>query len=197
MAFFCILKALVTLLHRPALKFLSACKPHAYAPSSPIDKATDIRPQGFPTSILSGIEGPSASLYMYPESRKAKSLYALLWLLSTLSSESTMPQDAAKPNQFQASVPQACIPKTSSCPIDIRPSESSTRAQPSSGQTSAFGSAPPKQFAVSRSCIVSKPSSSFTTWDNPICCGFISDEDLGSNDEEAPILEEASSPPKP
>ncbi|KAF2804446.1 uncharacterized protein BDZ99DRAFT_481259 [Mytilinidion resinicola] len=108
-----------------------------------------------------------------------------------------MSQDTAEPNQLQASVPQACIPETSSCPIDIRPSESSTGVQPSSGQALAFSSAPPKQFAVPSSCILSKPSSSFTTWDDSTRCDFISDADLSFNGKKGPILEEAPSPPKP
>ncbi|OCK78458.1 hypothetical protein K432DRAFT_394765 [Lepidopterella palustris CBS 459.81] len=113
-----------------------------------------------------------------------------------------MSQDSAKSDESQTSATHACIPETSSCPIDIRPHQSSTKVQPWSGQTSAFGSAPPKRFSASRSSTFSSPSNlsisvgkSFTTWDDPTRCAFISDTDLCSSDEDG--LENAPLEPKP
>lgn len=116
-----------------------------------------------------------------------------------------MSQDTAKSNESQTSATQACIPETSSCPIDIRPRQSLTKVQPWFGQTSVFGSAPPKQFSASRSRIFSTPNDlsrsvgkSFTTWDDPTRCAFIRDTDLhSSNENGVTILENAPLEPKP
>lgn len=112
-----------------------------------------------------------------------------------------MSRNSAQLSQSRESFAQVISPETPSHPIDISKDESPAKVQPCSGQTSKFGSAPPKASSGSTntrsswSSPVMTSGKSFSTWKSEPCYSF-SDADLGLSDE-LPILEKAPLPPKP